>query len=330
MYRISDYITTNTVEEAVTPSMALKLLEDKTHLPLQRMKSQSQADASTYLVEHYSPHVTAITVQKSNLLGVLGTREYVNNLIDYERRKELAISIKDLMIKDWHENYNATFEWFVNFVKKYKITSIAKRALQNKAYPRMVYHTTFGDMLFNGEYRTEEGHSHAKFEEKQGIDSGHKKIKLGLNDEQVLSVHEDCGWSFTNIDQKRCFYLGMNELYEDHWSKHNKCPICNNHKWSVILEIIFKDYRQICAFFKIKPEDLNPNIVTHLHQQNEAAVGNSILDDLDPMDNLTDPWFRKHFNYNTEYWEEAPQIGFMLPICKLCKNKLEKEVKNLK
>ena len=335
MYRISDYITTNTVEEAVTPSMALKLLEDKTKLPTERMKSQSQADASTYLVEHYVSQVTSIVPQTKNLLGVIGTREYVTNLIDYERRKELAINIKEIMIKDWHANYNATFEWFVNFVKKYKITSIAKRALQDKAYPRMVYKSTFGSVLFNGEWYHEEVKGLADIgEDKYPI------LKLGVNNERVLSLHDNCGWSFTNIEQKRCFYLGMNKLYVDNWSIHNKCPICGNHKWSIILEVTFKDYRQICGFFNIKPEDLNPNIVTHLHQQNEADVGNSILDDVDPMDTLNDPWFRKchtsddgyydnekkeWIKKHHEYWDEAPQLGFMLPICKPCKNKLEKQ-----
>jgi hypothetical protein len=60
-------------------------------------------------------------------------------------------------------------------------------------------------------------------------------------------------------------------------------------------------------------------MIDHLHQQNEMYIGNKILNDLDPIDLINDPWFRTDIrNY--------PKITVFIPICKRCYNKYKKQI----
>jgi hypothetical protein len=76
-------------------------------------------------------------------------------------------------------------------------------------------------------------------------------------------------------------------------SKYNeKCFLCNKYLMKNYLKLAFIDYFQFCEFFEVTEDKIHVKIKEHLHQQGEKYVGNSILDDTDPIDEIKDPWFK--------------------------------------
>ena len=354
LFRVADYIQNNKVQRAYTSRMALKLLEDKTSIPLKRIKSESIGDSSSYLIKKYGQQITAIVPTKGNLLSVIGTKEYVEGLIDYERRKDFAIQLKDIIKKDWYDNREETFKWFIDFVKSFDLVRITKIALKEEKYPIMFYKTAFGRHSLDGEtLRKEEGPKDGMF---SGAPTGrwwigYKEKKrilqvkgkdyigrdvIGLFKERVTRI-KDTSLFYGNDLRNQFFVLNEKEIlyyYEGYKSKKVKCSICGKFRWKKVIQVMFRDYRQFCAFFNVKPEEINQNIVQHLHENNMEYTGNSILDDTDPADLINDPWFRGYDKDSTydprggwridDNYSDRAILGFYIPICGQCLRRLKK------
>jgi hypothetical protein len=319
LYRVADYIKSEPVPDGVTPTMQLKMLEDLSiKIPTKRIESQSQHDASSYLVDKYGGTITSIApIEKGKLLGVIGTKKYVSDVIRFEQRKEVAKAIKEQLYNDYRENAQRVFEWFKNFVTSHDLPTVVRCALANKKYSFMAYPD------FSGRW-TRFSHLQVKKptlvklpilqEEKYG-----RQFYLSENEALITVIWTQTGTLFTSED-----YTIKNRVL---------CEHCKKFKWTTLVTLLFQDYRQVCEFFKVKPEALPHEIVEHLHQQNDVYVGNSILDDIDPVDLIKDPWFRRHkqwqeYNFDTkkeeqyEDWEGTPYLQVLIPLCERCKKKL--------
>ncbi|VVB54450.1 Uncharacterised protein [uncultured archaeon] len=352
VFRVLHYINCqeNKIEQGITPNEALKMLEDKTgKIDFTRPKSESHADASSYLVNKYASKITSITpIDRNCLLGVIGTKEYVTAVIEYQKREKVAIEVKKQLHIDYKASAEQAFKWFETFIKSHDVVEVVKKALGNRLYPFMGY------PAFTERY-TEFGTQDVKeptliqvpilklYTDIRPLERDREgRMRRGVSPASYYRWGHDTIPTMTDAKYglKNTTSVIWNELGKYHLSRYAEdryktpCPCCKKYRWHVIVELKFQDYRQICAFFGVKPEELQRDIVEHLHQQNDAYIGNSRLQDVDPMDKIRDPFFRRHSmhtNYNFdekkeeayEYWDDdTPELSVAIPICNRCLKKL--------
>lgn len=315
LLRVVDHIMmAPSIPEGITPHMAAaKMLEDLSKQPIaERIKSRSQSDASSYLVKKYGSKITALTIQKSDLPAIIGTRQHVTDLIRFQQRQLEASQIEKALFADWKQNAARVIQDFKSFVRKQPITDVIQTALMNREYPIMVY-SSFG-----------------------GRSIGNKTVqftKPTLTKTTVLEL-TDTHWG--NDEPKRFFQM----IWTDDEKLYRKgpryidefrvtCQNCRTVMWKKVIVLTFQDYRQVCAFFNVKETDLPHEIIEHLHMQNDAYIGNSILDDVDPMDIINDPWFRKYYRTHDskgkpydEWTDDPPKLEIIIPVCNRCIRKL--------
>jgi hypothetical protein len=303
LIRAVDYVRTTKIQTGVTARTVQLMLEDAGRRnDRTRPPTESQADASSFLEQKYASQVTELAVQSpENLLGVISTEKHIAELIQFQRRKALAQELQKLVNKDKEQHFKAIFEWFKTFVKSHDLEETLRKVLLNQEYPRMFY---------------------LKF-------AANEKYAVGLGKERILTLQK--GGEFLDFkDETEFNWTNDGEIYTNkgapYWKhltvKRVPCQVCRKYEWKTGVKVTFVDYRQICSLFNVKPEQLPREIVEHLHQQNNAYVGNEILDDVDPVDLVRDPWFRNHRGETC--------LAFVVPICNRCKNRLTHRQKQAK
>lgn len=289
IYRIMEHLATQTIEEGLTFRGSLKLLtyinEKHDYKGYKSVGCQDLQGAGAYLIELYGKEVSKeLVVTKNNVPELIGTRKYIKDVIEYERRKILADNIEKALWKDYNQNHKSLYKWINDFVNKRDITWIVRKALLDKKY------TFFNYAGFSGFTSSE---------------------KEGLNKKTILSFAE-YHYKYKKSTQ---FQIIGNEDYED------RMCIFKDHKVKTWLILTFIDYRQFLEFFEIDKKDVPKRLTDYLHCQKEKYNGNSILDDLDPVDEISDPYFTQegHGRY-------GKSLEVATPLCKRCKNKYSKEV----
>lgn len=323
LFKVIDCILSEEVKRGITPQGAQDLLALINKADDRKLKVHtSQADAGGYLAKKYNDTIDALAIVEDRLPEIIGDEEYITNLINYRRRQRYARVIRQRARADHAENYQRVFDWFVEFVKSHEMLTIAKRALEDKMYARMFYHD-FGSVSweFPGQ---EEGLGKEKIFsiDKAIFTRGATRKDVEFNWTGDGTLHDDKVW----------------RQFHDEVKARISCPFCTKSRWKSILKIQFCDYRQISEFFEVAPEDLPKEMVEHFHQQNDAYVGNAILSDTDPVDELLDPWFRHHYtdnvyNEDTKEWEQViaasrdkKYLAFYIPICNRCLKKYQRQL----
>jgi hypothetical protein len=312
LLQVMDYLTeTPDIPEGVTPN-TVRMLENLSEQPIpDRIESASTGDASSYLVRIYGSSVTALAPQTNNLPAVIGTRKYVTDLIRYQHRKLTAETIEKALYDDWRQNSSRVIGDLKKLVRSRRLTDIVRTALANREYTVLACNDS--------------------------TDLGNKTVKIReptLTKATILSYSDHLpGWGtssqpleFVWTENEKLYTPGPR--YTDEFKV--KCQACKKSAWKRLMVLRFLDYRQICEFLGAKEQELPLEIVDHLHQQNTTPTGNSILTDVDPMDQIYDPWFRPHSqrrkynfderrNYTYDEWSHAPpQIRIVIPICNRC------------
>lgn len=334
IYRILDYISNPSakIPLGVTTFDVMKALEDKsggkveTRVNIYKDKNKyresfaSIADASSYLLKKFESKITSIVPVDSQLPLVVGERSYIENLIKYQKRNELAIVLKKELYADFRKNHKRVYRWFKTFVLSHDVRAIAKLALQDKKYSYM-------------EYGTNE------------IKEGSWKYKPKLTKRGVLIMIEDDdaeNWSryvYWDDDPLQIIwtydgYLLLPDEKGRYGKKRHMCKICKKFQWVNLIRINFRDYRQICEFFNVKENVLAKEFVEHFHYQNEIYTGNSITQDTDPLDDIADPWFRREPDpWRTSvivngYSPRMPNLDIVIPLCVRCTKQLREENKH--
>ncbi len=335
LYRVIDYIENNQnkIELGVSILDVSKALEDKSSKKIEtRVKTtehyssfQSQSDASSYLLKKYENKITSMVVVSKSLPMMIGTRKFLENVLAYKKRDVLANDLQKLIADDYKKNHKTVYMWFRKFVKSQNIPELVSRALEDNEYHFKLF-KRFGS-----------------------YDSGDKKIvvqgrwlevdeSIDLQKMKILSIHDlkndhvpydDPDDLLTvNIPKNNSFYLDFRERVR------HECSICRKVKWSIIVQVNFIDYRQIIEFFKIEQDVLPKEFIEHFHYQNESYVGNSRLQDTDPVDEVKDIWFREFSEYRSivtfnDYSKTHPHLDVRIPICRRCLKKYkEPEVKD--
>ena len=318
-YRIIDYVKNpaTKLKLGVTSHSVIRMVEDKSEKALDKrikikfldkhdVSFESSDDAGSYLIKKYKSKVTSIVPSTDKFPMILGTQEFMEGVIKYRQRDNIAIIIQRLNYLDWKKNHNSVYKWFKKFVLEKDKIKLIRKALQDKEYSYMVFNT----------------------------DAFAKKVKPHLGKKQIITYERHRWWY--HDDQLQIVLHKSGLLYMN--GKNVNCIVCNKFQYSIDLTVQFDDYREILEFFEIEKSELLPEFINHLHQQNETYVGNSILDDTDPIDELTDFWFRKVYdketfvvgktmfkNTNQQWAEGEAYIHILIPLCKRCHKKLQKE-----
>lgn len=305
LLRALDYIENAPGElpRAVTPADYLRMLPDKSNLQKidTRVKTaddyssfHSINDSSSYLLKKYQGKITAIVPALSELPQVMGTAKYVEGVVRYQQRKHVADALEKVLWDDFKENSARVYGWWRDFVLSRNVQELVRQALADEEYTYMRY----PDSLTG---------SPAVPTLKKG--SILNLSKYLPDEDDLLEV------ALLNGAAARRRYYRADEI---------PCQNCLKFRHNVIIQLTFKDYRQVCDFFKIKEEDLPREFVEHFHWQNESYVGNSILDDTDPVDEITDPWFRAVYtpafaeNDSDLRASGQPHLDIHIPLCTHC------------
>jgi hypothetical protein len=326
-YKIIDYLTyqRNEIQKGFIPKDIIKMLPDKSKQKietrvkiLERHSSfESMNDASSYLVKKYGESITSVVPAESDYPVIIGTKNFIEGVVKFKQRIKIADTVERRNYKDFRKNSKKVYNEFRIFVRKHDLVKILELALLDKEYGYMEY--PYFSTRYIGKYP-------------HGKDVHIKKPTIFR--EKILRIDDPDDW------ETRSWTWESNPL-EILWTKHNKpiynqpCATCNKFKHKKIISIKFKDFRQICEFFNIKKEELPIEFVEHFHRQKESYVGNSILDDVDPMDEIMDFWFRKVIKHQLGYYKNTknylvdgdPYFNIRIPICKRCFKKHGKVVK---
>lgn len=300
IYRILEHISTGEIETGYTPMTTLPLLEDINKKNI--LEYPDTKNKGTYLVEKYGKDITALTVTKDDMPMVIGSEKYLDELISYKRRRHLAFEIQQRLYNDFDRKHKEFKRWFYNFMEKQDIKWLINRALQNNEYGFMHYHQFAEDNT-------------PKFRE--------------LRKSTVLSVSDTNSYWYS-VGRYNHYRYGKWIIVESYYYKgywEDKCILCD-YKIKKYINIKFKDYRQFLSFFNLSKNKIPKVMIEHLHQRGEMYVGNSILDDIDPVDGINDPWFRNAEDKPDYLFAHIgePSLVITIPICKKCLNKFEKKV----
>lgn len=342
MYNVADYIQEaekkKAIPEGVSTATVLKALEDKSAPVVvhERVKTgkysssfESSGDASSYLVRKYGEQVKAIVPAGVHLPTVLGDRKYVENVVAFKQRENIAAAIEKLVWADWSANHERVYKWWAEFVKSKDVRGLVAKSIENRKteYPVRV-HPDFGGIWVGGKSfeSMEPATTKAELKKKHAIVEP-TVVKTPVvtiahgsaaDEEDPLTVtvtktgrlfehvphHAFCNHGWTDTDGKELFctrekgHRGWSHWYRRYdlsrtTSVRVKCALCGKDPWNSVVDLYFNDWLQLSAFFGVGESELPKEMVEHFHQQNETYVGNSILEDTDPADLIRDPWFRK-------------------------------------
>lgn len=278
--RVVNYINTEKVELGVTTSDNTKLLTySKNEFKIEG------AGAGSYLEEIYASKCKDIVVQEKHLPNIIGTQKFISDIIGYRKRELIAKILNKTVQNDHKRNAAKVYNEIRAFVKDYPIDRILKKAKLNAEYEYMNY-KRFGST---------------------GPDTGILK-------ERIMYIADESLWQYT--DKNNIINI-TGDLYSNHGRKRTACVYDKKFQWKKIIRLDFIDYQQFLEFFEISENDIPSQMKQHLHQQSELYVGNPILNDTDPVDEIKDPWFREHENRMG-----GPLLRVAIPICNRCLKKL--------
>jgi len=280
--RVISYVEEQEVPKGVTTAELPKLL---TYANKSDFKIEDSG-AGSYLEEIYASDCKDIVVQEKHLPKLVGTEEYVRNVIAYRKRELIAESLQKTVEKDYKKNSKKVYEEIRKFVRGWPIEDLLRRSLADKGYSYMQYRQ-FG------------------FQEKED----------GLQKEKLVRFGDGGRWFWD--EGENVINISSNLYVDRNCSKRSECICCKKVRWKQMVILDFIDWRQFVEFFGITEKDIPIQMKQHLHQQLEMYVGNPILDDTDPVDELKDPWFREKENRMG-----GPLLRICIPVCNRCLKRL--------
>lgn len=303
LFRVVDYVSTTEILKGLTSRQSVPLLGASNTSIDFNYDTKEWHGRNEYLLTKYKNKVSskALVLKETGLPLIIATKQHIQNIIAYKKRELIADEIEKALFEDFDNHKLNVKRWIKLFLKKQDVEQIVIKALKDLEYPYMHY---------------------PDFMEDREIKLSKKKI-LFISDYEYPYL-EHYNWFYLgSVCRDRLF--GQVRIYPS-----NYCMFCSfKKKKNVKLEFI--DYHQFLEFFTLKKKDVPPQIIDHLHQQGEMYVGNSILDDLDPVDGVNDPWFRGGDKAKEKYryaHTNSPSITIVIPICLRCLNKYKRRAES--
>lgn len=302
MYKLVELINSNKkIELGITSMAALKQIEDKSGKSFDMKKEYGVGHytkgSGEYLLNKYGKEVptTALVPTKADLPDIIGTRRYIQEVISYKQRQLLAKEIEEDLIKDYNARAGEVREWISRFIEKQDFKRLVIEVLKDKKYG----------------YRHYRGFASRGFKGKGNWRWRKRWIATIMDNDAVWFSSYGGRMNTVIIETKNL----SGEVLD------NTCKICQRtrKRW---IKLGFIDYHQFIEFFEVDKSDLPDEMIEHLHQQSELYVGNSILDDVDPVDQIDDPWFtNKSLGIVRVSNNTAKELIIYIPICGRCLRK---------
>lgn len=294
--KILDFMENEDIVKGIVPSESIKLLKETNESGEVPFTTEQRHGTGEYLINLYNSNITAITASSDLISTIITTKEQTQKLIDYKRRQDLANEIRAELIQDHEQKHTQVYELIKKLVKTKSIGFIVSKALEQKTHPYTRYHSFGGN-------------------EGERIDENRYLVQKKI-------THMSDTFNSINTEGKPELLLThYNPDDINPWSKNMVCEVCGTNKKKMFINLNFLEWTQMEKFFEIPIESFPKEMKNHLHQQNELYVGNTILDDVDPIDTIRDPWFRNRY-------QKAATFQVCIPICKRCYNKIMKKINN--
>jgi hypothetical protein len=279
LYRCIEHIKNKEVAKGITVSELPKLIE---YANKKEFQGDDWSGSGQFLYDHFKKECKDLVITEKNLPVAIGTGEFVNNLLLYKRRQLQADLIQKKVEEDYEKNHEQVYKWVEQFVKNIKPEDLVKRVLENNKYSYMGYPRFTEDRII-------------KLEKEEILKIGDKYYGNGLRDNEL---------DFTT---------------QKHWRDKQYCYVCNKVLYKKELCLRFRDYRQFLEFFNLKENEIPEQMKLYLHHQLEMYVGNSILKDTDPIDEIKSRWFEEH-----SHQYGGAKFDINIPVCNRCIKKLSK------
>jgi len=317
-YRILNYIYKNNEQIMIgmSRSQTSGLLTSSENDPLKYASPNSVSDygRGSYLFEKYSSDVKAIVLSESVLPDVIGTKEYVTDVIEFNRMKESAGQMQKMIIEDFNKNA-------LKVSKKIRkiIESKDKEWIIVKALKDLKYQT---ENMIHGSKIVYDNH---------GYNYGFGVHHPVMSWKKILNVSEKYDYEqYRKSDDINWFIYGYKD--ENSWSYTEYCYYCGAKK-RLTVKLTFGHFREFIDFFEIGVNDIPKEMIQHLHRISSVYNGNCIIDDINPYDMLKDPWFSHGevpYEWEDNDWYtrgdwENHRLVIYIRICKRCFNKYKRK-----
>jgi hypothetical protein len=225
-------------------------------------------------------------VQATDLSGLsqgsLTSIEHLRRSIIFRNRLNRAEALQEMWLEDFKKNHNNVSEELASFITNKGLKFLAQKSLKNLTYPLRVYRQ-FGTV--------------SKANEQGYIDT----TILNSIDKKVKNEHG----SYLNTFR----LTGYTQLHQHYYSSDDRsfsypsstikgykhlCCYCDDAIARHFYTLQFLDWDIFRAFFEIKEEELSlipDQIKKYLNLSSTQYFGNSILDDIDPIALIKNPWF---------------------------------------
>ena len=147
IYRIMEHILNKKtkLEIGMTFKSSVKLLPyiNKKHdySSYKSIELSELQGAGAYLTKIFGEETSKeIVLSESHVPDLIGTKKYVQDVIEYNRRELFANQLQMRLNKDYSENHKKLYLWIDKFFKAQDVEKLVEKAMLDKKYSYMYYH----------------------------------------------------------------------------------------------------------------------------------------------------------------------------------------------
>ena len=227
--------------------------------------------------------------------GRLVPVEHLKREVIFKARQISAEKLQEEFNRDFKNNFKKVITTLTTFIRNRKSETI-ERGLKDLSY-KYTHFKQFSDQQL-GE---------------------HLDTETNLRNEKILTVYDtklkSPLWSRNIIFLADLPFRGK-----------GTCNVCGKRLLRYRCILIFKDYEQFKEFYRLRPEEekkLPEQFKKYLGQSQGAYRGNSILEDIDPMALITNPWWCRYLNSEGKIYGSSDNASFSIEfdICGICARK---------
>jgi hypothetical protein len=294
---IPEYVKTGiqlSAQELNLPAIYVENIPIIKSLDWSREKTQVAPTLTSRALEPYLKPIPDSDIQLCH--NNLTSFKQIEAGLIFEKRKREAEYLQEALNAGHKENKDSVNKRLTKFFsKKFTGEFFYKKAFANKKYPMRKYlETTFS-------YPSQES-----IENREILFVSTKRSDI-FSPTKITMHPKNCGSSGTFFINTEISQNNPIRIYTS-----RECDICGVTA-SFQDTLLFLDILQIKSFFELTDEDLQrlPHELAFLDPVRSTYTGNSILDDIDPVALIENPWWGK----------DTPQINVTFYLCKRCQKK---------
>lgn len=254
--------------------------------------------------------------------GSLTSVEHLKRSVIYRKRLQRATLLEKQWKEDFLVNHSKVRDTILSFVKKRGLDFLVQKSFKDLTYPLKVYRQ-FGSLSHPV---NEEGYAYKDTTILSGYDIKSKDERNSYVRTHIVRGTEKYSTFHTSDDRSVVFS-------EDRLGNKFLCSCCVETVARYYYTLQFLDWEIFKAFFEIKDEelpDIPDQLKKYLNQTPSTYTGNSILNDVDPVALIRNPWFLDYVNKwskTIQYSQQDNPVFFVVfHLCGKCRLSLSKRL----